>query len=122
MEELRAKRSEGGSRPTLAKRSHPWLDARNLTMCRLIARKIRRQPSLYRRAVDTLERWRQLHNPPPPALLEWAHIMRRSEPNEVLRLLTEQSERGNRLRQSDPFCGILTRSERRRILRAYEKG
>jgi len=91
-------------------------------MCRLIARKIRGQPSLYRRAVDTLERWRQLHDPPSPVLLEWARIMRRNVPNKVLRLLTEKSERGNRLRQSDPFCGILTRHERRRILRAYEKG
>ena len=91
-------------------------------MCRLIARKIRRRPALYRHAVETLERWERLLHPPPPSLTEWARILRRDPPRTVLRLLTEESERGYRLRQSDPFCGILSREERRRILRAYEEG
>ena len=91
-------------------------------MCRLIARKIRRQPALYRQAIETLERWEHLLCPAPPGLVEWGRLMRRHPPRMVLRLLTEDSERGNRLRQSDPFCGILTRDERRRILRAYEEG
>ncbi len=89
-------------------------------MCRLIAKKIRRQPGLYRHAVDTLARWTQILVPPPPGLAEWSKLMRRRRPAEVLRLLTEESERGDRLRQSDPFCGILSPEERRRILRAYE--
>ncbi len=112
----------GRSRLAVSAHSHPWIDARNLAMCRLIARKIRRRPALYQRALETLERWERLLSPRPPGLMEWGRIMRRRTARTVLRLLTEESERGNRLRQSDPFCGILTRDERRRILRAYEAG
>jgi len=91
-------------------------------MCQLIARKIRRRPALYERALETLEHWERVLDPRPPGLVEWGRLMRRHSLREVLRLLTADSERGDRLRQSDPFCGILTRKERRRILRAYEEG
>jgi hypothetical protein len=36
---------------------------------------------------------------------------------EVRRILLEESDEGQRLRQTDPFCGILTPAERWEIYR-----
>jgi hypothetical protein len=42
-------------------------------------------------------------------------ILREHSPAKVLAILTQDTEEGNRLRQSDPFCGILTEEERLRF-------
>jgi hypothetical protein len=54
------------------------------------------------------------------ALAEWERILT-SEPHPtVLQLLVEDSERGQRLRQSSPFVGILPRGERDAIFALFE--
>ena len=91
----------------------------NLEMSRRVARKIRRQPALFRHAVETMERWKRLRKPTPPALKEWDRILHRNSPDQVLDILTQDNEEGNRLRQSDPFAGVVTQQERMRIYKKY---
>lgn len=66
-------------------------------------------------ARTVLERW--LAARPCPALLEWERILQRSW-TEIREVLLDPSEEGRRLRQSDPFCGILTPQERWEFYRA----
>lgn len=96
------------------------MDARNLAMSRLIVEKIRRQPELFNAARETLKHWKRIQCPRPSWLEEWDKIFRTRLPEEVLTLLTQDTEEGNRLRQSDPFCGVLTEEERLRFLDRYE--
>jgi hypothetical protein len=55
-----------------------------------------------------------------PALEEWEQILK--EPIQTItELLASSSEEAKRLRQSSPFCGILTEEERRTIFKKYEE-
>ena len=105
----------------IVERSHQWVDARDLAMARLIARKIRRNPKLFQEAIDTLRHWKKINKPVPEAILEWDRIFKKNSREKILQILTEDSEEGNRRRQSDPFCGILTYEESMRFLDEYEK-
>jgi hypothetical protein len=104
----------------IIKRSHQWIDARNLAMARLIARKIRRNPELFQEAVATLRHWKTI-KPVPEAIREWDRIFENNSLEKILAIFTQDNEEGNRLRQSDPFCGILTHRERLEFLDRYEK-
>jgi hypothetical protein len=92
---------------------HNRLDARSLALHEFVARKIEAVPALLGIARANLRR-----DSPSLALAEWEHIL--SSPlKQVLALLVERSERATRLRQSSPFCGILTEAERRAIYESY---
>jgi len=104
----------------LKKRSHQWIDARSLAMCQLIAEKIRRQPELFQIAKQNLERWKKVQQPWPRALREWEEILQNNSLPQVLEILTTATEEGNRLRQSNPFPGVLTEDERASLLKEYE--
>jgi hypothetical protein len=104
--------------PTL---SHQWLDLANLEMCRAIARKVRRDPGLMRIPRANLRRWRRKLGYWPPAYREWEAILRHNPPGRVLRILTQDNDEGQRLRQSDPFVGILTEQERAACLQLHEE-
>jgi hypothetical protein len=106
--------------PAPPRRSHQWIDARSLALKRLIADRIRERPELFERAVETLEHWKRIKQPPPRALLEWDEIFKLHSREEILEILIESGERGQWLRQCDPFCGILTEVERQQFLLDYE--
>jgi hypothetical protein len=102
---------------------HEVLEDRSLEMDRVIADKIRANPKLVRIALANIERW--LANPDysesnQQAVLEWKRIIENSSLDALLTLLQSSSEEARRLRQSSPFCGILTAEERAAILRKYE--
>ncbi len=102
-------------------RSHEWIDRRSLALDRLIADKLAVQPELLDRARQTLARWiaqRQPHRP--EVLLEWQEMLQSHSLSEILALLRSDSEEAHRLRQSSPFCGILSIEERLAIFREYE--
>src|SRR5258708_8844246 len=103
------------------KRSHQWIDARDLEMARLIAEKIRHNPVLFQEAVKTLRHWKRILRPVPKAVLRWERIFRQNASEAVLQILTQHNDEGQRLRQSDPFCGILTEEERLRLLDCHEE-
>ena len=91
----------------------------NLEMSRRVARKIQRHPALFRPALETLKHWQQVRRPNPPGLREWERILRRHSPEKVLALFTQENEEGNRLRQTAPFCGILTQRQTDRLYRQW---
>jgi hypothetical protein len=102
-------------------RTHEWIDRRSLALDRAISQKLRAQPELFQRAKTTLDRWIQQRQPTiPPILLEWREILERWPLEEVLELLTSSDERPRRLRQSSPFCGILSPTERLAVFKEYE--
>ncbi len=102
------------------KLSHEWIDLVALAMHRAIARKIRRQPRLFKRAWRTLARWEKAKRASPPPLREWKQILRRNDMNAVLRILTRSDDEGQRLRSTAPFCDILTDREVRAVWARYD--
>ena len=101
--------------------SHQWIDLVDLKMCRSIATKVRRDPTLMRIPRGNLRRWKKKLGHWPPALQEWDTIIRTNSLPRVLKILTQNNDEGQRLRQSDPFVGILTDNERRSFLKLNEK-
>jgi hypothetical protein len=104
----------------LFRHSHQWMDACNLAMTRRIAEKIRLRPELMEIASENLRHWKKKVRPWPPALREWEQILSRNSQEQILAILTQDNDEGQRLRQSDPFVGILTEKERTWFLENYE--
>ena len=52
---------------------------------------------------------------------EWLQILDEKPWEDVRALLLDESDEGQRLRQTDPFCGILTPPERWAIYREFQK-
>ncbi len=101
-------------------KDHRHIDERSLGFDRLIAAKLRREPSLVDKAYGNLQRWLQTCSAAArPALLEWQALL--DAPfDDLLAFLTSDDERATRLRQSSPFCGILTAQERLAIIRQFQ--
>jgi hypothetical protein len=113
-------RDDSWKNHALARHSHQWMDGCNLAMTRRIAEKIQQKPGLMKIARDNLKRWKKIHRPWPPALREWEEILAQNPTERVLEILTQDNDEGQRLRQSDPFVGILTEKERTWFLENYE--
>lgn len=96
-------------------KTHAGIDSRSLTMARSIAAKIDCDP--VRAGLDharrVCARWVERGNVPAK---EWMAILERPW-SEIRSILLDDSEEGRRLRQNDPFCGILTPAERWEIYR-----
>jgi hypothetical protein len=101
--------------------SHQWIDLVELAMHRAIARKIRREPRLFKRARRTLARWEKAKRACPPPLREWKEILRNTDPKAMLRLLTRAGDNETRLRSTSPFSGILTQREVERVWARYDQ-
>ena len=99
-------------------RTHQQIDKRSLRMARGIVAKIDQDPARagLAKARSVCQRWYDQR--PSPAIKEWLDILQ--QPWEQIReVLLDESENGKRLRQSDPFCGILTPRERWEIYREF---
>lgn len=97
-------------------RSHRDIDRRSLALARAVAARIDADAHRegLRRARQTCARWRAASDS--PAAAEWDSIL--AQPWDRVRgVLLDEGEVGQRLRQSSPFCGILTNAERWRIYR-----
>ncbi len=104
-----------------AVKDHRLIDERSLAFDRLIAVKLRTNPALLEKARANLARWQ--HNSDQrslPDLREWESLLDGSLA-ELLTVLESTDERATRLRQSSPFCGILTPAERLAIIRDYQQ-
>ena len=98
---------------------HRIIEARSLAMHCLIARRIANDPRLLAAARRKLAAWAARYgNSVPRALDEWRAILDRPWP-EIVALITDAGESAARLRQSSPFAGVLTPSERRRVYEAF---
>lgn len=104
--------------------SHEPIDRRSLELNRLVAEKIRRQPELMDRVRSSLDHTLiepRLSESCKDALREWQTILSLKPFEEILSLLVEDSDEGQRLRQSTPFTGIISQEERREIFRRHEQ-
>ncbi len=89
-------------------------------MARAIVDKIDRDPQRrgLQKARAVCQRW--FRERPHRATGEWLALLEKPW-EEIRQLLLEESERGRRLRQSDPFCGILSPRERWEIYRTHRE-
>ena len=100
-------------------KTHQSIDRRSLAMAKEIAAKIDMDPDQmgYKKAIDICRRW--VEKNPNQSNREWLQILKRPW-NEVRKVLLEESEEGQRMRQNSPFCGILTPHERWEIYRKFK--
>lgn len=102
-----------------AMKDHRLIDERSLALGSAIASRLEDHPSWIVRAQQTLERWLATADPRVrPALLEWEELLR-GPVADVIVVLTGRDERSTRLRQSNPFAGVLPIQERNEILRRF---
>jgi hypothetical protein len=102
---------------------HQIIDERNLEMDRVIADLLRFSPE----NLHIARRWicSKLDDPcyseqGKDALREWLNVMDAEGLSGVLRVLQDESDEGDRLRQSSPFAYLMPQEERMRILKKYE--
>jgi hypothetical protein len=102
-------------------KTHREIDERSLALARAVAAKIDADPRRLGliKAREVLQLWEARDSL--PVYREWRSIIEKSWP-EVRRVLCDEGERGKRLRQSDPFCGILKPQERWAIYKRFGNG
>lgn len=92
---------------------HSFQDAVSLEMARRIANGLPRHPEWLEFARTNLNRWIR-QNSDAPSLLrcydEWRELVEQPVA-EICRILTAQTEEGQRIRQNSPFAGILAPTE-----------
>jgi hypothetical protein len=126
MRQMRARRraavpKAGRSRPEAGAvySPHRVLDARSLAMHVMAAEKIDRDRKLLDVPRRNLERWKSRWGVSSPAwVTEWQEILSKPWPA-IAALITELTENATRLRQSSPFAGVLSPSERRKVYEAF---
>ena len=95
---------------------HSAIDARSLEMDRLIAQRLRENTAVLDKARSVLAKWMTSCDASVrPVFEEWRAILDGPIAG-VFAVLEGVDERSMRLRQSSPFCGILTPAERTAIL------
>jgi len=98
--------------------SHQQIDARSLALARVVAGRIDADPE-HRAIAGARARCARWRKTAPCADLDlWAELLWRPWP-EIRAVLLDSSERGTRLRQSNPFCGVLSPRERWTFYRSY---
>ena len=102
-----------------------FVDQLSLSLHRAVAEKmIVNESKVLRIAKENLEKW--LKSPAfakrgRRALLEWQSILQASSPEEIRRIITSETDEGQRLRSSSPFAGVLSESEREEHFKACAK-
>jgi hypothetical protein len=99
--------------------SHRRIDDRNLAMGKLIAEKLRADPSLVGVGIANIQRWNKMHGETTPADLEWLEILH-GPLDTILDVLTSSAENATRLRSSHPFAGVVSLPERQVIFESYK--
>jgi hypothetical protein len=84
----------------------------------LLAAKVERDPAVLQIALENIARWRRDGHSAPHRLDEWRSLITASQSNaagrqELLRLLRATDTASVRLKEFNPFAGLLTREERR---------
>ena len=78
-----------------------------------VAEKLRLNPTeVWQIDRQNLDRWLQTEN---SALREWQEILETHSPEEIIKIITQDTDEGQRLRSSSPFVGVLSDAERDKI-------
>ena len=100
-------------------KTHLEIDRRSLALARAVAAVIdgdRTREGL-KKARENCSRWYREDRS--PAIAEWIGILKQDWPR-IRRILLDEGEEGQRLRQSSPFCGILSPRERWAIYKRFQ--
>lgn len=90
-----------------------FVDLFSLMLHASVAEKLRLNPNeVLQIAHDNLKRWLKNEN---FALLEWKQILETHSPAEIIKIITQDTDEGQRLRSSSPFVGVLSEMERDKI-------
>ena len=90
-----------------------FIDLFSLMLHAGVAEKLRLNPNeVLQIARNNLNRWLKNEN---SALREWQKILETNTPEEIIKLITQDTDEGQRLRSSSPFVGVLSESERDKI-------
>jgi hypothetical protein len=85
-------------------------DRRNYELHRAVVARLREQPAMVLGiALRNVERYRQTSGDH-PVFCEWERLLR-DGPDAVIEVLLDEGERGQRLRSSTPFAGVLSPQE-----------
>lgn len=84
---------------------------RSRALHRLVAERLRQDPSLAASAHERAERWLAMPGSPRAALEEWRRLLQ-GPADELLRVLEATDEHADELRQSSPFAGVVGPRER----------
>ena len=83
-----------------------FVDLFSLMLHTAVAEKLRLNPKeVLQIAEENLKRWLKDEN---PALLEWQQILNTHTPEEIIKIITQDTDEGQRLRSSSPFVGVLS--------------
>ena len=97
--------------------SHHRIDMRSLELANAVISKVEPDPERgIEIARNVCSRW--LERGGSSAVTEWWTILSRSW-DEIKAILLDPTDYGQRLRQSNPFCGILTPTERWDLYRRF---
>lgn len=99
--------------------SHQQIDERSLALAKVVATKIDADPGKLAidRARTRCARWRL--TAPCDDVNLWAELLLKPWP-EIRTVLLDTSERGTRLRQSSPFCDVISPRERWDLYRSFQ--
>ena len=100
---------------------HKLSEARSLAYHRVIASKIKEDPSILDRARRRVQSWLTEQDPPRHYAKAWDETLRNST-REITVFLVAETEQAIELRQSTPFAGALSARERWAIWRSLRDG
>lgn len=97
----------------MANNQNNFIDLFSLMLHASVAEKVRLNPNqVLQIARQNLKRWLNNKN---HALLEWQEILETKTPEEIIKIITQDTDEGQRLRSSSPFVGVLSEAERDKI-------
>jgi hypothetical protein len=96
---------------------HAQIEERSILLHRAVAERISENPALLEVARHNLRRWID-QGGERAYWTEW-ETMLAGPLGEILAFMVSPSEKARRLRQSSPFCGILTPRERWKIYESF---
>jgi hypothetical protein len=102
--------------------SQRFIDLVALDYHRLVDERLRADPeTVLRDARENLQRWLPIHEGSGAefALLEWQQLLDTKTVPELIAIILEDSEEGQRLRSSTPFAGLLSLEESRALWKRH---
>ncbi|MBI1760806.1 MAG: hypothetical protein HYR56_05145 [Acidobacteria bacterium] len=102
--------------------SQRFIDLVALDYHRLVAERLRTDPDkVLREARENLWRWLPVHagSGSELALLEWQQLLDTKTVPELIAIILEDSDEGQRLRSSTPFAGLLSLEESRALWKRH---
>jgi hypothetical protein len=105
--------------------THQFVDEFALSYHRAVAERLRNEGVIVvNHARQNLDRWmrnREFRSGSMYTLEEWLKILNESDIDKLIKIITDTSDEGQRLRSSSPFVGTLTPEKRLEILAACEQ-